>query len=346
MNSIGLAIKLGPADLAKYPFLEEASEYIRETRFAIEELDRPEMDHILRRSVDILETEISAGKVYTNLDKYEIEILSFLVTLIMIKSIDLEPVTKKHSLLEAMRTEKFLTDDLFKEKSLPKKKLLLHKIFQELFEIDIHFDLDLTIFRLSVPDYLMRASKMNEQEWKLINRSVHSGYVYIDTDEAVRLIRSELSNLIYDRIKTMKIPMVPERVKICAEELRKKFSIYYTYRKHHIVSDYPPCIKHAIEMMNTGENLPHSARVMLATYMLTIGKNTDEIVTMFQNSPDYNEKVTRYQIEHLAGNKGSRIKYSVPSCKRLHSEDLCFATVDCENILNPIQFGRKKANTQ
>lgn len=162
MNSIGLAIKLGPADLAKYPFLEEASEYIRETRFAIEELDRPEMDHILRRSVDILETEISAGKVYTNLDKYEIEILSFLVTLIMIKSIDLEPVTKKHSLLEAMRAEKFLTEDLYKEKSLPKKKLLLHKIFQELFEIDIHFDLDLTIFRLSVPDYLMRASKMNE----------------------------------------------------------------------------------------------------------------------------------------------------------------------------------------
>ena len=124
MNSIGLAIKLGPADLAKYPFLEEASEYIRETRFAIEELDRPEMDHILRRSVDILETEISGGKVYTNLDKYEIEILSFLVTLIMIKSIDLEPVTKKHSLLEAMRAEKFLTEDLYKEKSLPKKDII------------------------------------------------------------------------------------------------------------------------------------------------------------------------------------------------------------------------------
>jgi DNA primase large subunit len=68
---------------------------------------------------------------------------------------------------------------------------------------------------------------MNEQEWKLINRSVHSGYVYIDTDEAVRLIRSELSNLIYDRIKTMKIPVVPERSKYVPRNEEEIFNLLY-----------------------------------------------------------------------------------------------------------------------
>lgn len=337
-----MAIKLGPADLAKYPFLDEASEYIRDTRFAIDELDRPEMDHIIRRAVHRLETEISTGKAYTNLERYEVEILTFLVTLVLVKALGLEPVTRKYSLLEAIRAEKFLTDDLVREKSFSKKKLLLYKIFQDLFKIEIDASSETNLLKLRVSDYLVRATKMNEQEWKLINRSINLGYVYLDADEAVRLIRSELSNLIYERIKIMKIPLIPTTIKISAEKLRKIFSIYSTYKKYYLISDYPPCVKHAVMLMNRGENLPHSARLMLATYMLGIGKQADEIVNMFHNAPDFNENITRYQVEHLAGNKGSRIVYSVPSCKKLQTEDLCFATADCEGIYNPIQFGRAK----
>jgi DNA primase large subunit len=121
-----LSLKLGPADLAKYPFLDEASNYIRDTTFAIDEFDRPEMDHIVRRAVNRLETEISTGKVYTSLERYEVEILTFIVTLLLVKALDLEPVTRKYSLLEAIRAEKFLTDDLIREKSFSKKKLLLY----------------------------------------------------------------------------------------------------------------------------------------------------------------------------------------------------------------------------
>jgi DNA primase large subunit len=94
--------------------------------------------------------------------------------------------------------------------------------------------------------------------------------------------------------------------------------------------------------MGRGENLPHSARVMLATYMLAIGKPIDEIVMMYQNAPDFNEKITRYQVEHLAGLKGSRTKYSVPSCEKLLNENLCFATEECSGIVNPVQFGRRR----
>lgn len=337
-----MSLKLGPSDLAKYPFLDEASKYIRETTFAIDEFDRPEMDHIVRRAVNRLETEISTGKVYNNLERYEVEILTFIVTLLLVKALDLELVTRKYSLLEAIRAEKFLTDDLIREKSFSKKKLLLYKVFEDLFNLRIDASSETNLLKLRVPDYLIRATKMNEQEWKLINRSVNLGYVYLDADETVRLIRSELSNLIYKRIKIMKVPSIPTTIRISADKLRKNLAVYSTFKKHYLISDYPPCIKHAVMLMNKGENLPHSARLMLATYMLGIGKQTDEIVNMFHNAPDYNERITRYQVEHLAGKKGSRIIYSVPSCKKLQTEDLCFATTDCEGIYNPIQFGRGK----
>jgi len=327
--------------LAKYPFLQEASAYIQESKFDFAEFDRPEMIHIINRAVEKLENELK-GKIYSNLDEYEIEIMTFLVSLLLIKSIGLEEVSKKCSLFEAMRVERFLSTDLSIERSSQKKKLLVQKIFQDLFDINIDVDSTSSICKLSVPDYLLRASKMYEQEWKLINRSVKDGYVYLDTDEAVRLIRNELSNLIYTRVKNMKVYEVPILIKSKADELRKKYSGRYVYRNQFKILDYPPCIKHAMEIINKGENLPHSARFMLATYMLAIGKTEEEVIEIFKNSPDYNEKITRYQVEHLAGKKGSHIKYSVPSCDRLRSEDLCFAVKECENLINPIQFGRRK----
>lgn len=335
-----MSIKLGSSELAKYPFLQEASDYIQKTKFDFAEFDRPEMIHIINRAVEKLENELE-GKIYSNLDEYEIEIMTFLVSLLLIKAIGLEEVSKKCSLFEAMRVERFLSTDLSIERS-QKKKLLVQKIFQDLFNINIDFDSTSSICKLSIPDYLLRASKMYEQEWKLINRSVKDGYVYLDTDEAVRLIRNELSNLIYTRVKNMKVYEVPILIKSKADELRKKYSGRYVYRNQFKILEYPPCIKHAMEIINKGENLPHSARFMLATYMLAIGKTEEEVIEIFKNSPDYNEKITRYQVEHLAGKKGSHIKYSVPSCDRLRSEDLCFAVKECENLINPIQFGRRK----
>ncbi len=331
---------MGSSELAKYPFLQEASDYIQETKFDFAEFDRPEMIHIINRAVEKLEKELQ-GIIYSNLDEYEIEIMTFLVSLLLIKSIGLEEVSKKCCLFEAMRVERFLSTDLSIERS-QKKKLLVQKIFQELFNINIDVDSTSSICKLSIPDYLLRASKMYEQEWKLINRSVKDGYVYLDTDEAVRLIRNELSNLIYTRVKNMKVYEVPILIKSKADELRKKYSGRYVYRNQFKILEYPPCIKHAMEIINKGENLPHSARFMLATYMLAIGKTEEEVIEIFKNSPDYNEKITRYQVEHLAGKKGSHIKYSVPSCDRLRSEDLCFAVKECENLINPIQFGRRK----
>jgi DNA primase large subunit len=175
----------------------------------------------------------------------------------------------------------------------------------------------------------------------LVNRLVSGGYVYLDADETVRLIRNELSVMIYSRVRNMNLPTIPEAMRLRAQDLRTKFAPRFDYRPV-AVTDFPPCIKHALEIMGKGENLPHSARMMLATYMLTIGKPIDEIVSMFENAPDFNQKITRYQVEHLAGMKGSRTKYSVPSCEKLLNENLCFATEQCAGITNPVQFGRKQ----
>ena len=330
---------MGTGDLAKYPFLNEAGEYLRESGFGWEELERPDMKDIIDRATERIQVG-AGGNVYDKLERYEIEILTFIVSLIMVKSIGIEPVLKKYALSEARRAEEFLTQDL-KQQSETQRRSLFAKIFEDLFKLKIDVAEDGRLFKVRVADYLARSSHFHEQEWKLINRLVHAGHVYLDADETVRLVRNELSVLIYDKVKAMTLPTLPQAIKVRADELRARLAPRYEYRTS-AVTEYPPCIKHAVEVMSKGENLPHSARVMLATYMLAIGKPVDEIVMMFQNAPDFNEKITRYQVEHLAGMKGSRTKYSVPSCEKLRNENLCFATAECDGIINPVQFGRKR----
>jgi len=119
--------------------------------------------------------------------------------------------------------------------------------------------------------------------------------------------------------------------------MSKKFTTFTV-----TTGEYPPCIKHAIEILEKGENLPHSGRFMLATFLLSKGQSVEEIAPLFKNAPDYNERVTLYQLNHLAGTSGSGTHYSCPSCEKLKTQNLCFAIPECDNIINPLQFGKKR----
>ena len=81
---------------------------------------------------------------------------------------------------------------------------------------------------------------------------------------------------------------------------------------------------------------------MLGAFLLTRGQSVEQIAPLFKNAPDYNEKVTLYQLNHLAGSSGSGTKYSCPSCEKLQSQSLCFAITECDGIIYALQFGKKK----
>lgn len=336
-----MTLLLGKEDLAKYPFLNEAGDYIKQTYFDLDEFDRPEFNHVIEKAKKRIESEILKGIVCTEFEKYDLELFAFLISLIIIKYINIESITKKYSLFEAMRVEKFLTHDLVYQSDYKKRDLLISKIFHELLDLQI-IQLDTThnIFKMKISDYLSRSTLFHEQEWKLINRSVNGGFVFLDVEETVRLVRNELSLLIYKKIMDMKIAKIPEKIKIQGDSIKQQIIFPKPFKIRNL--KFPPCIDHAIDELNKNENLSHSARFLLATYMLSYGKSINEIIQIFKNAPDYNEQITRYQVEHLAGKKGSMTKYSVPSCSKLANEHLCYYTDECKGITNPTQFGIKR----
>ncbi len=331
-------LKIGIQDLAKYPFLAEAGEYLRDTGLNLEQLGHDDWKPIIEKAYGRI-IVASSGQIYgsdSEKNDFDSDLLSFIVAIILLKSAGIPTLTRRFSLAEARRAEKYLQQDLWtnREKNLE----LPLKIIQELFGVKVSIEND--EFVIMVPDYLKRAVHFHEKEWKLVNRRVTNGLVYLTAHETVRLIRTELGEYINSKIQSINISSIPESFKERVNDLAslaKKFS-----DAQYVSSEYPPCVKHAIEVLEKGENLPHSGRFLLATYLLSKGQSVDQIAPLFKNAPDYNEKITRYQLEHISGSSGSGTKYQCPSCEKLRSENLCFATPDCEGIINPIQFGKKR----
>ena len=346
-------MRFGNKDLARYPFLREALSYVTKNEFKIEDLDNSEFYHLIEKAKSKIEHYLFDGKLAYQIDydkTHEIivqeEVIIFLISLLLIKSISIDSVTKKFALFESMRFEKYLISDLDNSNQDDKfVKLILYKIFEDLFQTKVDLEVDIfNFYKIKINDYLDHPIAFQEREWNLVNRTVNKGYVYLDGSEIVRLFRNELYLLIIDRIKKMNPEMIPDIIMSVSNSLRSRWEKMYPPLRATGHKDItPPCIQHIFNQINKGENLSHPARVLLGTFLIYSNKSMDEMIDLFKRLPDYNEKITRYQLEHLAGKRGSPKQYFVPSCEKIKLNNLCFETVVCRGINNPTQLIYKRS---
>lgn len=339
-------LNIGQDELAKYPFLADSGAYLKDKGFSIEQFGQdPDLKVILDKALERIKVAAD-GKIFkSELVENQVlndsalprEVFSFLMAVVLLKLAGIHTLIKRFALAESRRAEKYLEKDLRNFTDQTKEQLAI-KIIEELFSVKVKKTGD--YFVIPISDYVTHSVSFHEREWKLVNRKVEDGMVFLSPHETVRLIRKELGKYISSKILSSSIPpMLPgfEDYVNQLKDLSKKFAATSISS-----GEYPPCIKHAIKVLEKGENLPHSGRFMLATYLLSRGQSVEQIAPLFKNAPDYNEKITLYQLNHLAGTSGNATKYSCPSCEKIKSQNLCFAIPECDNIINPLQFGKRK----
>ncbi len=194
--------------------------------------------------------------------------------------------------------------------------------------------------RMPLTSYVSLASRfLSDPSWKVVNKALLKGFIYLKAQDFVRLGEEAIRRKVLKDVEELgKVPpeALPEKLKELYEEvkrlLEKRASRAPSIKgfKGLVVEALPPCIKAIYNRALQGENLSHQERFTLATFLLNIGLDVDEVLEIFANMPDYNEKIARYQVEHLAGLRGSRKKYSPPSCKTLVSWNLCPGKEECQ----------------
>ncbi len=244
----------------------------------------------------------------------------FSLSAIMLKAVDRETVTKKYALAHSIRAEKRIESEILRGGfgGIVRKLVLGVRIDEPCM--------------MPVSEYLRRAVHIGESKWSLVNRRVEEGMVLLAVHEMVRLLRWDITSTIEAAINEIN---VTERTAKLVEDYTRKImeAVPKQISTNVGESGWPPCIRHAIKYLYGGGNLNHTGRFMLASYLVKAGVSKEVICGHFVPAPDYNERVTSQQVEHIR-----RGKYIPPSCAKLETLGLCHRNRKCGSIRNPIQY--------
>ncbi len=200
-------------------------------------------------------------------------------------------------------------------------------------------------------NFLEVAPTLHDSSWKLVNRPVSHGWVKVRLSELNRLISGKFKHLILQ--SSMEIPPIPDRLALAIQriesEAREKIRVREPWRvTTTTLSALPPCISQMYLDATSGRSLPHEARFTLASFLLRIGMNENDVTNVFRASSDFVRSLAEYQVRHISGKDAGK-GYSPPACKKLQTSDSCpvytGATFDplCEYVRHPLSFYRVRA---
>lgn len=320
-----------------YPFLKRGLKDKFDQRTSLQsflEINRSE----LIDSIDHL-TKIMNGEEATFSTDPDRRVIDYLITKIVLTYIRDYFISARY----AIRERNALYENFEKEKD-PK---ILRLVSQEL---SVEIDRQEDKYLIPIPSFLKNAVVFNDKELKLCNQELMDGKVVASKHVLAKVIREAFyRNYMQDVNEVVEFPAeVDELLKpYVSEVISKGREIRQERANLGPLNEraFPPCLAEIIDQMKKGANVSHAGRFFLVTFLHRIGLPNDEIFKYFGDVPDFAEKITKYQIEHITGTGRGR-EYSVPSCQTLGSLGLCYKERDplCSSgkISHPLGFYRTR----
>ncbi|OYT61048.1 MAG: hypothetical protein B6U75_00145 [Desulfurococcales archaeon ex4484_217_1] len=350
-------------DFTKYPFLIQPTQYFNikynvKLGF-IEILKTMDIEKLKRRVRERILGAIK-GKIP---DPFGVsddeEIAAYYLSIIVLSIINDKWLIRRYAVAEAERIRKYLVSESNDVLSVIANTLgiLLDNIEQRPLRIPyfiskgIIYDVKY-VFRVHVKDYLKSIRLHSDLSWKLVNQIVSEGFVYLTREKVIRYLVEIITNIIERQVKPLTKEEVPSLIKeilsdveVEVQKIRKEHAQYALYASMRekfdelrslgiiVFEAFPPCIKALYQDALDGKHLSHHARFALATFLLNIGLDVNSVVNVFRKLPDFDETIAKYQVEHLAGLRGSRKKYKPYNCDTMRTLGLCIE--EC-NVKNPL----------
>jgi len=185
----------------------------------------------------------------------------------------------------------------------------------------------------SLPDYVHLAAPIREADFRLIHQKVYRGRVQVDIGRAARLLQEGFRLRLLELVPVRLEPQLREALgrsegDFLAQVLARLPRPSSRPRSGNLdVRALPPCMRAMMEMLQRGENLSHFGRFSLAAFLHTVGADPEFIVDCYRGAPDFDESITRYQVEHITRREGGK-GYAPPECSTLVSNGLCFKEKD------------------
>jgi DNA primase large subunit len=330
---------------ARYPFLQSAREAVDSLDVAIVEIVRTE-DAVVERAVERIEGALEDGTVGEPHRRSRVELLSYPVARVIVSLVDEHVLTRKYANAEARTAHERFEYDLNRSvefRSTQRERLTLDTLLDE-------FDMAEAVretqdsYAVDVGTYLELAADKRGDEWRLVNRELADGEVFLGSGELLVLVQQAVKQRIASGLPLSVPDEIAAELDGPRERVAKALAELDLMRDIDTVVPelFPPCMRYLLDQVQKGEHLAHHSRFAIASFLTSIGMTTDEIVELFQVNPGFGEEATRYQVDHIRGDT-SPTEYSTPSCATMQSYGDCVNMDDlCETIAHPMAYYEAK----
>ncbi len=331
--------------LVKYPFLPQALDVVRNI----------ELDELLTSSIYENARDYGIAKVISCFDENlrssitdeETKIIGFYISKLFLIALSDPIITRRFANVVRDELEGHLIEDSneniylvasslgVKYKDIPEEIRRLHEENPKPWVAGTKYELFILVHFL---DFIKYASGISGEAFKLIHQPLKEGWVPVSKEEFIKILREAfVKNFVRDiESNTNKKDALKKYFKDEIEKIRELKDAYISRYSSQdfgdVVEDaFPPCLKSILVKLKNGVNLPHQARFFLVTFLHKIGVRNEDIMKVFATAPDFNESMTRYQVEHITGGI-SKKEYEVPKCSTLQAYGLCVKNAVNDNL--------------
>ncbi len=340
-------LRIASIDYKRYPFLADPSEFVRKRwpGLGIVDLIITKSGVIYERAMDIIRNVIENASIGKPRYITEEEVVSFYAALMIIAMVGSRWLVDRFALTYSKYSALLLKREPPETVEAIAKRVGIDLIYDPVKapRIPLGFKRGTLVYRIlpysmSIKDYLVYGKRLiNDPKYALVNQIVDGGRVYLEPDIAIRIVEEAITQYIKSMIKPIEeipselVDVVKEIKNILARTSKEGVGDQGFSEEARVIdfNKFPPCMKKIIEDLRNGENLSHHARFTVAAFLARIGLDVDNILELFRKTPDFNERIARYQIEHIAGLRGSKKKYMPYSCQTMKSLGLCPIDGDC-----------------
>ncbi len=306
---------------AKYPFLREASEHLRESKVDLDSLTRSVAYERARymgkeRVMEAIDNGMVDDHPMASVVDANNELLSYPVARMIVSAVADPMLVNRYAIAEAKKADERLRGE---------ELSFIKRVAEELgLDVDVGED----SISVDFAAFLRFSATMRSKDWKLVNQQVVGGRVVVTKHRLVRLIQQMLTDKITSELP---LPVNDDIMKAFAVDIEEIGGIMAEKRAEFkarsmgrvSIIRFPPCMRKMLKMIQEGENLPHSGRFALVSFLHKLGMNSDEVLETFSSAPDFDESKSRYQIQHITG-EISGTEYTPPECSTMKSYGICY----------------------
>jgi DNA primase large subunit len=322
--------------ISDFPFTEEAARYVREAGYSLDGLldkgsFKPVRGRAAERVLGAIGGEIS-DRTTSKDTEILAEVLSYPLARIIVSCLGDPILIRRYALAEAKLAYRRMRNDAEGLLGLAE-------------DLGIHPSSRNDPLRIHFSEYIKASHRMRDPKWKLVNRDLKDGHLTVTREEMMRLMEEMVRDRVMKGLPLEVDTGVCGRLSEYLEPIRSEMQALLARQKVDLgkveEGSFPPCIKRMLSQVSTGINLAHSARFALTSFLLQINMPVEDVVALFNTSPDFDEEQTRYQVEHIAGASGTR--YKPPSCATMTTYGNCPGEDDlCKRIRHPLSYYERR----